>query len=65
MQIDIKDIKKISLKDDELLVFTIPDDMFKDARTSLITNLLPDNWQKRVFYMTKDIDITKVSKEDV
>jgi hypothetical protein len=66
MTIEVKDVTRIDLKENELLFITIPglavdvaEEMFCE-----IEDAVPENWKKRIFIINADAEFKKVTKED-
>lgn len=65
MQIEVKEINKISLNENELLFIKMPrsSTMARENATKVLLENLPKDWKGRVFIIKDDVELTKVTKE--
>jgi len=67
MKIDIKEISKISLAENELLWITICSDLLTiedlDKIENGIKEVLPEEWRERIVVGTDKLKLTKITKE--
>ena len=65
MNVEIKEINKISLKEDEILFIKLPKCSTKghiEAAKVLAENL-PEDWKGKVFIISGDIEFTKIMND--
>ncbi len=63
MTIEVSEVSKISLAENELLVFTLPDGLCQEEYQLIISGIqasLPENWKKKVLIISGAIKITKI-----
>jgi len=69
MNVEIKEINKINLKEDEILImkFQRPQNEIGaenlDRVINVIVKTLPDSWKGRVLFMAGEVELTKITKE--
>jgi hypothetical protein len=68
MQVEIKEINKIALAEDEVLFIKLPSKISMKNReivTRIFLDNLPKEWKGRVFIMDDNVELTKVTKESI
>jgi len=61
MKIELKEINKIDLKEDELLWVTFKEEYITDSVRQL-REVIPKEWRDRVIFGTDRISLTKIKK---
>ena len=67
MKVDVKEIAKITLKENEFLCITFDKDLHPQTMTDASDNIIkffPEEWRNRVLFLTSNILMSKIGPED-
>ena len=66
MKIELTEISKISLSENEILVFSLPDGLDKGEYSQFLAKvdaIIPPGWKGKVLFMCDTVKMTKIEKK--